>query len=78
MVSLPLCHIDGKRQEKERYIPNPAIHIHTRSHFYSFRFAFVTNVESRPSDNDMVGNEIPRRTSVIRRAAYQRSFFGGL
>ena len=53
-----LYHIDGKRQEKERYIPNPAIHIHTRSHFYSFRFAFVTNVESRPSDNDMVGNEI--------------------
>ena len=69
-----LYHIDGKRQEKERYIPNPAIHIHTRSHFYSFRFAY----ESRPSDNDMIGNEIPRRTSVIRRAAYLRSIFGWL
>ena len=42
--------------------------------YTSFRFAY----ESRPSDNDMIGNEIPRRTSVIRRAAYLRSIFGWL
>ena len=78
MVSLPLCHIDGKRQEKERYIPNPAIHIHTRSHFYTFRFALVTDVESRPPDDDVVGNKIARRTAFIHRAAYLRHIFGVL
>ena len=29
-----LYHIDGKRQEKERYIPNPAIHIRTLVHIF--------------------------------------------
>ncbi|NUN81464.1 hypothetical protein HUV04_01460 [Odoribacter splanchnicus] len=34
MVSLPLCHIDGKRQEKEWYVPNPAIYIRTLVHIF--------------------------------------------
>ena len=34
MVSLPLCHIDGKRQEKEWYVPNPTIYIRTLVHIF--------------------------------------------
>ena len=30
------------------------IYPHTRSHFYTFRFALVTDVESRPPDDDVV------------------------
>ena len=48
------------------------IYPHTRSHFYTFRFALVTDVESRPPDDDMVGNKIARRTAFIHRAAYLR------
>ena len=33
-----LYHIDGKRQEKERYIPNPAIH---SAHSFTFLFLSV-------------------------------------
>ena len=51
---------------------------HTRSHFYTFRFALVTDVESRPPDDDMVGNKIARRTAFIHRAAYLRHIFGVL
>lgn len=54
------------------------IYPHTRSHFYTFRFALVTDVESRPPDDDMVGNKIARRTAFIHRAAYLRHIFGVL
>lgn len=57
-----LYHIDGKRQDKERYIPNPAfrcVYPHVHLYFQAFRLTLVTEVDSRPSDNDMVGNEIP-------------------
>lgn len=43
------------------------IYPHTRSHFYTFRFALVTDVESRPPDDDVVGNKIARRTAFIHR-----------
>ena len=52
------------------------IYPHTRSHFYTFRFALVTDVESRPPDDDVVGNKIARRTAFIHRAAYLRHIFG--
>jgi len=51
------------------------IYPHTRSHFYTFRFALVTDVESRPPDDDMVGNKIARRTAFIHPAAYLRHIF---
>lgn len=54
------------------------IYPHTRSHFYTFRFALVTDVESRPPDDDVVGNKIARRTAFIHRAAYLRHIFGVL
>ena len=54
------------------------IYPHTRSHFYTFRFALVTDVESRPPDDDVVGNKIARRTAFIHRAAYLRNIFGVL
>lgn len=78
MVSLPLCHIDGKAGKGMVCSQSCHIYPHTRSHFYTFRFALVTDVESRPPDDDVVGNKIARRTAFIHRAAYLRHIFGVL
>lgn len=59
MVSLPLCHIDGKGRKRNGMFPIlPYISAHSFT-FYTFRFALVTDVESRPPDDDMVGNKLP-------------------
>lgn len=36
-------------------------------YFHSFRFIPYFRIQSRSPDNDIVGNEIPQRTSLIRR-----------
>ena len=42
---------------KEWYVPNPAIYIRTLVHiFIPFGLHSVTDVESRPPDDDVVGN----------------------
>lgn len=38
-------------------------------YFHSFRTFFILNLKTRPPDDNMVGNEIARRTSLIRQIA---------
>ena len=47
-------------------------------YFYPFRTVFILELKPRSPDDDMVGNEIARRTSFIHRVAYLRCIFGGL
>lgn len=79
MVSLPLCHIDGKRQEKEWYVPNPAIYIRTLVHIF-IPFGLHSSRTLNPGRPMMIwsGNKIARRTAFIHRAAYLRHIFGVL
>ena len=50
--------------------------LHYYLHFYPFRTVFILELKPRTPDDDMVGNEIARRTSFIHRVAYLRSIFG--